>query len=102
MYKIEKQTLKNSLKPFDLVKLKDGSIAFIKETSVNHCQPSGGQISYSITMLYGNINKTAWYDRDELEFICNLFVKFAENMTHPFGNNEEWVEKLIDAGRGGK
>ena len=100
MYKIEEETLKNSLKPFDLVKLTNGDIAYIKEVSVNDGQiTENSQISYSIRLLYGTETKTAWYNRSELEFICNLFVKFAEDMVHPFGTNREWVGKLVNAGR---
>ena len=98
MYEVKSNTLKNALKPYDIVRLKDGEIALITEVSVNSCQETPeAQISYSIDFITDNINRSrsAWYSRAELEFMCNIFVKIAKNSTHPAGHSQQWVERLL-------
>lgn len=95
MYKVEQETLDKALKPFDVVLIKKtGGLAYIREVNVNDCQPTGHQISYSVTHLH-KTGKTAWYDSGELEYQCNLFVKIAEDTCHDMGGNESWVKKLM-------
>lgn len=95
MFNIEKDTLENALKPFDIVKTKSGEIAFIREVSVNNAQNEPKhQISYSVSFITENINneKVAWYDNDDgLEFLCNMFVKIAQSAT----NNDDSVNMLF-------
>lgn len=98
MYKIEESTLKDSLKPFDVVKLRNGDIAYINEVSVNTSQESPKfQIGYSIRILSGTTNKLSWYDKNELEYQCNLFIEIAKNATHNMGQSSRWVKKLFES-----
>lgn len=95
MYQVTEETLKEAYKPFDIVSDSNGSVGFIREVSVNSCQPDGHQISYAIEWLFGSTVKVAWFDHSELKRHCNLMLKIAEGLCHPFGNNKEYVSKLI-------
>lgn len=95
MYKISDTTFKEALKPFDVVKVKEtGSVAFISVTNVNHCQPHGHQVSYSLTFICGNDSKNAWYTADELEYQCNIFHKIMLEM-HGQCGGREYLEKIV-------
>jgi hypothetical protein len=104
MYKIKESTIKNSLKPFDIVKTQKGEIAFIKEVSLNSCQKLHyEQVSYSLKFITkNNVNeKTAWYKNHELELLGNLFIKIAEitcNKTE--SDNVELLFNNIQSSRG--
>ena len=101
MYKVEEETLKTTLKPFDIVFIKaTEGVGYIAEVSVNQCQSKPEhQIRYSITHLYKS-GKTAWYKNDELEYQGNLFVKIAEGSCHPFSSTKGWTSKLMKRGLG--
>lgn len=97
MSKATKETLKKAYKPFDVVTDGCGSVGFIGEVSVNECQENfDGQISYSVVWLVGKQTKRSWFSHAELKVECNLFVKIAENMCHPFGDNARMVSKLFN------
>lgn len=97
MNKIKKETFDSFYKPFDVVELKDGSVAYISEVSVSpHQSDPKHQVSYAISFLIQKgYNKVAWYDHDELKVHCNLFVKIAEGSACSMGSSEEWVKKLM-------
>lgn len=97
MYEVTEKTLKDALKPFDIISIKNGSVGYITEVSVNTCQPTGHQIGYSITWLVGNENKSAWWDHEELTFHCNIFIKIAEDCCHNIGRNQGMVQKLFNS-----
>lgn len=82
-------------KPFDIVSDKDGNVGYINEVSVNTNQPDL-YVQYSIRWLVGNQTKCSWWNYNELESHCNLFVEFAKNQCHPFGNNAKYVEKIFN------
>ena len=93
MHKVSKETLKNCFRPYDVVTDKDGTVGFIREVSINECQPENStQIQYAVNWLVGDNNKTAWFDHSELKSHCNLFVKIAESSCHPMGHNKKWVK----------
>lgn len=97
-YKVTDETIKASLRPFDIVVDKIGNVGIIQEVSVNHCQPEAKhQISYSVEWIVGGKNvKNAWYHPGELTFSgCNMLIKIAEMACHPFGNNEESVKRFF-------
>jgi hypothetical protein len=97
-FKITNKSLKTSFKPYDIVTDKDNNVGFIREVSINECQPEPHQITYAVEWLVGNARKTAWYHHSDLIKHCNLFVKIAECSCHPFGQNEEKVSKLMGIG----
>ena len=92
--------IKKAYKPFDVVICKSGSVGFIQEVNVNPCQDKiENQLSYAVCWIFGKETKHAWWRHEELQVQCNLFVKIAECMCHPFGGNEEFVGKVIFGGR---
>lgn len=93
---IQKDTLKNAYKPYDIVTYKKHNVGFICEVSVNICQTEARhQISYAIKWLTGNISKGAWFHHEELEYKGNLFIAISECSCHPSGNNSDWVKDLF-------
>lgn len=95
MYEVRRETLENALKPFDLVRVKNGDIAFIREVNVNGCQITPEhQISYSLKFLCDDAKtaKVAWYTNDELELLGNLLIRIAEVAA----SNSRHVETLFN------
>ena len=84
-------------KPFDIVSNDKGSVGFIQEVSINSGQLNEEKFSYAVCWLTGDERKTAWFDHDELNSHCNLFVKMAQKTCHPAGNNSKHVKSLLGA-----
>lgn len=98
MSEITQETLNWAYKPFDIVTTKNGDVGFITEVSVNTGQEDPmWQIQYSIEWLVGDEDTTAWWDHNELKLHCNLFIKMAETMCHPMGNNSCRVQDLFNS-----
>lgn len=98
MYKVEDKTIIEAYKPFDVVTSKEGSVGFIQEVNVNNCQEHpASQISYSVNWLIGH-DRSAWFNHDELERHCNLFVEIAKCACHPSGGYARDVEKIFSLG----
>lgn len=98
MYEVTQDTLDKAYKPFDVVSDKDGNVGFVREVSVNVCQPSGleNQISYAVTWLFRVTNPhSAWYVNTDLSKHCNLFEEIAKTTCHSMGGSGRWVEKLF-------
>ena len=94
--KVTQETIDASHKPFDIVSDIKGNVGFIREVSCNECQPDArDQISYAVTWLTGDNNKTAWFYHNELTSHCNILIKIAESACHPFGNNEKFVSRFF-------
>lgn len=98
MFKITEKTLKESLKPYDVVTDKYGNVGFIREVNVNSGQEEPHQISYSVEWMVGLGDKNAWFIDKELTRHCNIFIKIAECSCHPFGNSARRVEELFKSG----
>lgn len=83
-------------RPFDVVVCEGGSIGFIQEVNINSCQPNiEHQVSYAVHWFIGEETKHAWWDHHELRRHCNIFVEISKCVTHPFGSNAQYVEKLL-------
>lgn len=95
MNEVTKETLTKAYKPFDIVTNKSGAVGFIQEVNVNKCQHGfDNQISYAVEWLIGE-DKHAWFTHKELTSHCNLFVKVAQAVCHPSGNNSSMVKHLF-------
>lgn len=82
------------MKPLDFIKTKKGSIGMIKEVSTTQ-----GRSSASIRFIYrakDSQEKSAWWSKNEFEIIGSLPVFLAENLCHPFGDNEKNVKKYFE------
>ena len=96
MYTVDKETLENAYKPYDVVSDERGSVGFIQEVNINECQPKGCQISYAVNWLTGNNRKYAWFVHSELTYHTNIFVEIAESSCHPSGGKSEYVKTLFN------
>lgn len=84
-----------NLKPFDIVTTAKGSVAFIKEVSINRCQ-TPPMVSYSIDFLIGGKEEhVAWYDKEDLTYHSNMAVKIAESMCNVHGRSDEDAEEIL-------
>jgi hypothetical protein len=96
MYEITDKTLKNAHKPFDIVTNKNNDVGFIKEVSLNTCQPNPiHQVQYSVHWIIGSETKCAWFDHCELTYHANLFVEIAKVSCGSFGGSDRDVERLF-------
>ncbi len=96
MYTISEKTMNEAYKPFDIVSIENGSVGYINEVSVNTCQDDPmEQLKYSITWLYGDNDKNAWWYGYELRYHCNLFIKIAEETCNTNSNNDKYVKTLF-------
>ena len=96
-YLITDKTISDAYQPFDVVTNKNGDVGFVQEVSCNECQDDPKwQISYAVCWVVGNENKHAWWRHKELKKHCNLMFKIAENMCHPFGGNDRFVERIFN------
>ena len=93
---VTEETLNKVYRPFDLAKLKCGSIVMIEEVSINDCQERfEHQVSYSVSTLCGSNKICAWFCHDELDVFGNIMNIIAIAMTNDQGSNERWVKKLL-------
>ena len=101
MYKVKEKTLKEALKPFDVVKdKKSGAVGFICEVSVNDCQPlPEHQISYAVQWMTPGTTRRYWWNYVELEYQSNLMHLIGIQMCNPMGRSDIWVKELL-RGRG--
>ena len=90
--------LTKALKPFDVVTDEEGGVGFIQEVSLNEDQEDcDSPFEYSVIWLTGDNDRNAWFDHEELEPQCNLFIKLAEAMCHPMGDSVDDVQPLFTA-----
>ncbi len=97
---LESAFIKQILKPFDIVTDEKGNVGIVQEVSIIDNFPHTYPIreSYAVNWIVGSGVKFAWYDRNELTKVCNLFVKIAEMSCHPHGQNKEYVKQIIRLG----
>lgn len=77
------------LKPLDIVKSPMNRIGIV--TEVSESQPNF--VQYSVRFFKGQkehiIEKTAWWNINELEYLDNIAGILSDSLAHPFGNNKE-------------
>lgn len=106
MTTIKKLTLTQAFKPFDIVSDEHGNVGYIQETHLNDSQDNPiHQVSYSVQWLvivkndpYGGL-KHAWYQKDELKYHCNLFVKIAAASSCTSVNEDEVIKLFNHFGK---
>ncbi len=78
-------------KPFDFVESKKGSWGYIKEVSVKEFG-----VSYSVNWIknVADERNSWWYHRD-LNILGNMFKEIAKCAVHPFGGNEDLIDKIM-------
>lgn len=97
MSKATEETLRKVHKPFDFVESEKGSFGYIQEVSVNECQEGfENQVSYSVNWIKNVANEhNAWWNHNDLSVLGNMFKEIAKCAVHPFGNNEDVIDKIM-------
>lgn len=97
MSKATRETLNKVHKPFDFVESKKGSFGYVQEVNINECQEGfDNQVSYAINWVKNVDNEhNAWWNHNDLKVIGNMFKEISKCAVHPFGNNEEWIDKIM-------
>jgi len=94
---IEEIPITKTFKPFDIVQLSCGSVGMVSEVNINQCQPDvKQQIKYSLIPLAGPNTTVAWFYHSDLKYCCNIMLKIAQKMCHAHGQNQEFVQTILN------
>ena len=97
MYEVTEETIKKAYKPFDFVESEKGSLGYIKEVSINHCQEGfDNQVGYSVNWIKNVDNEhNAWWSHENLKVIGNMFKEIAKSSCHAFSDNDKYIDRLM-------
>jgi len=88
------ESVKKAMPPMTAVSDGKGAFGYIKEVSINSCQPDEYQLSYSVNWLIGS-SRNAWWHHEELTFGENIMLSICDAMQHPFGSSKIDSAKLF-------
>jgi hypothetical protein len=89
-----KEAIKIALRPYDVVKHKDGSVGVVTEVNINSCQPElKHQLSYSVSWFFGSTLHNSWFDHEDLEQGGNIFLTIAKRSCSTGGSR--YVKKVM-------